>query len=104
MTELKFEKDKHYRTRSDRKALCVHVWPDGSALFIDGGEHWRTNTTGRYLATGKTLLDIVDEWREPRQWDVYIVEYSDGEVEGTMNPGNRKVLAKRRLTEGEGLE
>lgn len=107
MTEpLTFEVGKHYRTRDDRKALCVHVWIDGSAAIVSNDWWcwcWKVNSAGRY-AVNEHSFDIVGEWREPRQWTVYVVEYSDDDVDVTFVPGVRRVLARVTVTEGEGLE
>ena len=110
MTEqLKFEVGKHYRTRSGRKAKCVHAWEDGGALFVatDPDVAWSVGANGKCTGS-ETPYDIVAEWREPRQWTVYIYEREDktcvplfvgpAHVSANMSP-----LAKRRLTEGEGL-
>jgi hypothetical protein len=106
MTEqLKFEVGKHYRTRSGDKLLCVHVFPPRKALFVNElaktyGTRW---PDGRVEYTAESPHDIVSEWRESRQWTVYVVDCHGGTV-ATTDPGNRAVLAKGALTEGEGLE
>jgi hypothetical protein len=59
---------------------------------------------GRYSTHGYSSCDIIGEWRDPRTWTVYVVEYSDGFGEVTLTPGRRKILARVTVTEGEGLE
>ena len=98
-----------YDTRYGRKAECVHVWEDGGALFVatDPDVAWSVRANGKCTGS-ETPDDIVAEWREPRQWTVYIYEREDktcvplfvgpAHVSANMSP-----LAKRRLTEGEGL-
>ena len=106
MTELKFEVGKHYRTRDGGKSLCVYSWNSGTAVFVSGvpGEAWTVSDDGRHRIGYTTPHDIVSEWHEPRQWTVCIVEYSiEGDLCATLYPGNRKVLAAARVTEGEGL-
>ena len=41
---------------------------------------------------------------QPRQWTVCVVECYDGLVGVTTEPGNRTVLARVTVTEGEGLD
>jgi len=105
MSELKFEVGKNYRTRAGEKLLCAHVFPGKILLVNELARTYGTRWPDGMLSSSMSgPHDIVGEWREPRQWTVYVVEYSDGQVEETMNPGRRKILAKRTLTEGEGLE
>ena len=111
MTEpLKFEVGKHYRTRNGDKLLCVHVLKCGKPIVVneaaDTYGHREPDGAGaRRVDPGSGPWDIVGEWREPRTWTVCIVEYStEGDLCATLYPGNRKVLAAARVTEGEGLE
>jgi len=100
MTEqLKFEAGKHYRTQRGDKRLCVWVFRSGTALFVN-------ETVDTYEYHHKDSPDIIAEWREPRTWEVYIVEYADGTVTATLQDlcsvrGLR--LARVTVTEGEGL-
>ena len=79
MTEqLKFEVGKHYRTRSGRKAKCVHAWEDGGALFVatDPYVAWSVRDNGK--CTGReTPDDIVAGPDVPED----AVDYSDEELE-----------------------
>ena len=105
MTEqLTFEVGKSYRTRGGEKLLCVHIFPN-KALFVNEslktfGTRW---LDGRLSNEPDNPHDIVGEWREPRQWTVYVVEYSDGETVSSLNPGDRKIVGSATVTEGEGL-
>ena len=106
MTEqLKFEAGKHYRTRNGDKRLCVWVFGDGSALLVDETRdiYEYRNPTGRVSLTRESPNDIVSEWRELRQWTVYVIEYNTGHWAVTTVPGGSKVLARVIVTEGEGL-
>ena len=110
MTEpLKFEAGKHYRTRSGDKLLCVHVLKCGKPIVVDEASdtygHRQPDGAGaRSDGLGAGPWDIIGEWREPRTWEVYVVENIYGEGDTTMEPGSRKVLARVTATEGEGLE
>jgi hypothetical protein len=109
MTEQpKFEVGKYYRTRSKRKALCVHVWEDGGALFIDTDPDvaWSVKANGK-CTNVETPYDIIGEWRPPRTWTVYVIEYADGSVGVSLQDvcstrGSRR--ARVTVTEGQGLE
>jgi hypothetical protein len=107
-TEFQFKVGEYYRTREGHKALCVHIWSDGSGLFVcqTGSKHaWLTYSDAHCVGTGhERINDIVAEWREPRQWTICVVECYDGLVGVTTEPGNRTVLARVTVTEGEGLE
>ena len=103
MTEqLKFEKGKHYRTTDDRKLLCTWAFSSGDGLFINE----ERDTWAYHL---KDSPEIVAEWREPRQWTVYIYE-REGKTCVPLFVGPAHVaatltlLARVPATEGEGLE
>ena len=108
MTEqLKFEVGKHYRTRTGEKLLCLWVFRNGSALFVNAA----ADTYGYRCCNGRVYStddasphDIVGEWREPRQWTVYVVQVIDEMIGVTTEAGSRKILARVTVTEGEGLE
>jgi hypothetical protein len=114
MTEpLKFEKDKHYRTRDGRKVLCAYVWTDGQAAMLDTAESRQfclVRANGCVNKDGySTSWDIVAEWREPRQWTVYVYERPDKTcVPILVGPAHVSssltLLARVTVTEGEGLE
>jgi hypothetical protein len=111
MTEQpKFEVGKHYRTERGRKATCVHIWPGDGVHFVCDGpprDFWTVHNDGTYAPGNESAYDIVGEWREPRTWTVYVIEYADGSVGVSLQDvcstrGSRR--ARVTVTEGQGLE
>jgi len=104
--QLKFEVGKHYRTQCGDKWLCAYVQRNGDVLLVNAKtektQHCSSDGGSRYCGREN---DIVSEWREPRQWTVYVVERSgEGGPYLTLSPGDRNILARVTVTEGEGLD
>ena len=110
MTEpLKFEKDKHYRSRCGEQWLCVFIQRNGDALLVNT----KTERTQYCRSDGVSIHcgnanDIEAEWRNPRQWTVYIYERQDKTCAAVLvGPAhvspNMTLLARVTVTEGEGL-
>jgi hypothetical protein len=107
--QLKFEVGRHYRTRGGHKALCVHIWPHGGVLFVCDDRPfnaWTVRSDGTFAHGQISHWDIIDEWREPRTWEVYVMEYADGITRVTQfhAAAKGKIIARVTVTEGEGLE
>jgi len=114
MTEpLKFEKDKHYRTRRGDKRLCVWAFSDGDALCVD-----EANDTYQLYSQGgcvhppgkESSIDIIAEWQEPPQSVTVLVFQhvkTDGfyvTLDGLLCPLSYRRFGRVTVTEGEGLE
>jgi hypothetical protein len=111
MSELKLEAGKFYKTRDGRRAYVAavlenplgHVGEYHAAGFI-GNYHCFWTINGRnYLHSGPS--DLIEEWREPREWTVYVCEddlrYSHYAL--LDPPSHGKLLARVTVREGEGL-
>ena len=106
---MKFEKDKFYKRRDGQKALCVHVWTDGTAAFVLTDNPmcaWGVGMAGN--ADLKEFLvcdsDILSEWREPHKWTLWLVERKGNVHIRFQDPGSwGNVLAVAEVTEGDGL-
>jgi hypothetical protein len=78
----------------------LFILPDMSYTF------W-VQSNGQYDHAVSHGLDIVSEWRDPRQWEVYIVEYENGIVRAALHvrESHRHLIrACATVTEGEGLD
>ena len=77
---MKLEAGKYYRTRDGQKAFIGATDPFGNAEthykavgFTDGGYcHWAID--GRFWSSKEDGLDIVSEWKEPREFRVDLIE------------------------------
>ena len=109
MTEtLKFEVGKHYRTRGGIRHILVYIYGSGNLLFINYETEQRLECypDGMAFERCEDKNDIVAEWREPRTWEVCVVQYRNAptEVATLDRPDSGKILARVTATEGEGLE
>jgi hypothetical protein len=116
MSALKLEAGKYYRTRDKRRAYVAAVGcPFGGAQeceqgigWIEGsGEHSWT-TSGRFFGDKEEAnADLVAEWREPREWTVYVYDHHDGCFATSLallQDTRYKLLARVVVREGEGVE
>jgi hypothetical protein len=118
MSELKLEAGRYYRTRDGRKAYVVAVLlsPFGKPKsndnncvgFIEGdtGIYWWYATGHRFNGMGEMPEDLIDEWREPREWTVYVCEdrINQNVYPLLFRPGAGNLLARVTVREGEGVE
>ena len=104
---MKFETGKYYRRSDKQKALCVYVWPNGTAAFVLADSPMCAWSVGVLGSADSQLVcdsDIIGEWREPRKWRVYVVNTPNGITRATLYPGGHsEILAVVEVTEGEGL-
>ena len=105
---MKFEVGKYYKRRDGQKALCVYVWPNGTAAFVLADRpmwSWSVGVSGSADSRVVCDSDITGEWKELREWTVYVVECNNsGGPWATLDPqGHHTILARHELTEGNGL-
>lgn len=112
MTAIKFEVDKHYKTRDGRKATILLIRPTYMVGEIDGIDTpviWLPGG-GITLEPYANELDLVAEWREPVRVRVTLVRHRVGgsvrvfessELSGSWSEVY-EVLDTFELVEGEG--
>ena len=114
MTAIKFEVDKHYRTRDGHKATILLIRPHymvGEIEGIDTPVIWLPGG-GITLEPYANELDLVAEWREPaRLWVVLVRHRATGAVRVFEQKDLSvswhelyEVLGTFELVEGEGLK
>jgi hypothetical protein len=113
MSELKLVAGKYYRTRDGRKAYVAAALEnplgrpasDPIVGFIgDDDFSWREN--GQFLPSQLSACDLIAEWREPREWTVYVYDRHDGCVATSLallQDTRYTLLARVTVREGEGL-
>ena len=106
---MKFETGKYYRRQDKQKALCVYVWPNGTAAFVLADTpmcSWVVGIRGNASAQVTTGFDIIGEWREPRKWKVWLIECPNGVIDVLLCRPTQPTLTVRAIvevTEGDGL-
>lgn len=107
---MKIEAGRWYKTRNGEKRYCVGRSPAGTpwVLVDEFGRVNRYWEDGRYYVDQRDPYDIIDEWREPETYTVYVhrnksggtafasAQYSDTEY--------WQLVAITTVTEGTGLE
>ena len=107
---MKFESGQYYRRRDGQNALCVYVWPNGTAAFVLADRpmwSWSVGVSGTADSQWVCDSDIIGEWKEPRKWTVYLCE-RHGKVFASVDvyeplPSEFTIIARTELTEGDGL-
>jgi len=111
---MKLELHKAYKTRGGWKAVVVNQFDDDNFL-VWHEEDGDVRPHGQ--ASGKTHTDydydIISEWHEPRQWQVWVEveEFIGGDIGfGVFTEQPRRLGATKAIagpftiTEGEGLD
>lgn len=69
---MKIERDRFYRTRDGRKALCVYNQKEGEypCVIVAASGQWSATEKGSYYSDdSESDLDIVSQWVEPLDLD-----------------------------------
>jgi hypothetical protein len=112
---MKLEAGKYYKTRDGRRAYVAAVLENplgavGTCYPVLGyiGDiyaSWRLD--GRASREPEVPGDLIAEWREPREWTVYVYDHHDGCVATSLallQDQRYKLLARVVVREGEGVE
>jgi hypothetical protein len=110
---MKLEAGKYYKTRDGRRAYVAAVLENplgavGTCYPVLGyiGDiyaSWRLD--GRASREPEVPGDLIAEWREPREWTVYVYACKGGDVvSSTTEWVGLKPLARVVVREGEGVE
>ena len=113
--ELKFEIGSQWRTRQGTRAVIVQKYSCGSFLAWHGST---SATRGHYPKgsddLGKSCYDLIEPWKEPRKYKLFLNVYAIGSTFGThtyssreeadRNPAPNRIACKEiEVTEGDGL-
>lgn len=105
------EANKYYKTRSGNKAYVVSTEnPFGDLSqypilgYIKNKLQATWNTDGKYILDIDHEYDLVEEWKDPITFDVYLYKNSMGYFTSSTYDKRCILVAKTTITEGQGLE